>query len=492
MTILRGAILCLGAAILPAQAPQPAFTPSTFSRFVDDDHGGGHFDLAAVTYTKGDVTVTLFGSVHVADRAHYQELQRRFAKLDALLYECVGNPSRLPRPGDKWRDQPDIGPSLQAPLQLALELEAVVQFEVLDYRQDNFVHADFDDAMYRQHRKQCDQELAEIAAFDRDDADRPTTAQIEQAFARGEGHQLLRLWRGRGFAKAERPPRPGMLVVEGRDERCLEVLQQQLGKGKKHLGIYFGFLHLPHLEQRLVGDLGFVRTGQEWLVALDCRAKKDDLETTQRWRAYLAARDLAALVRALPKRDDGPPTVAVLRAGGQVQDGVDPWGHDYLIRALPKAPFLEVRSAGPDGEMDTDDDVLDQGQPSLRSLASLRRISAQRRASEDLVDRLREAFGKDKAPAAARPPADVRPLRARADAMRICAAAEQWRMDTGELRVPTLRELQAAGAGGTPLLVGGDMDPWGHAYRIELQDGAVVVISDGPDGVPDTADDVRN
>lgn len=492
-----GAVAALAAALaaaLPAQSP--ASEPSEFSRFVDDGAGGGHFDIAATTYQKGDVTVTLYASVHVADAAHYQELQRRFQGLDALLYEFVGNPALAPRPGTDWRDEPALGINLDVQLQLALELEAKVQFEVLDYRQENFVHADFDALHWLRHKKQCERELTELNAQDHDDDGRPDRDAIEAAFGRGEGHHLLRMWRGRSFAQAKAPPRPGMMVIEGRNDHCLSVLQQRIEQGDRRLGIYYGFLHLPHLERRLVQDLGFQRTAQQWLVALDCTKRPDDAETTRRWRAYLTARQLHQRADAVPAPAGTAPTLALLREQGPLpDDGKDPWGRDYLLRVLPRRPFLEVRSSGKDGEMDSFDDVVDSEQPSLRSFASLQRRESQRQAAKDAADKLRALFGlqpKPPQPVEARPPADVRGLRTRADAMRIRAAVEQWRLAHGTARLPGIADLQRAEPGSAPLLVGCDRDAWGGEWRIELQDGEVVVSSSGADGKPDTADDVRS
>ena len=71
-------------------------TPSDFARFVSADTGG-HFDVAITTYRNADgVVVRLFGAVHIADAAHYQELQRRFLACDRLLYELVGEEQGVP------------------------------------------------------------------------------------------------------------------------------------------------------------------------------------------------------------------------------------------------------------------------------------------------------------------------------------------------------------------------------------------------------------
>lgn len=46
-----------------------------------------------------------------------------------------------------------------------------------------------------------------------------------------------------------------------------------------------------------------------------------------------------------------------------------------------------------------------------------------------------------------------------------------------------------------PYIEGGDgalIDPWDNAYRIEVKGKRFAVISDGPDGSPNTEDDIRS
>jgi hypothetical protein len=63
--------------------------PSDFVRFVKVGDGG-HLDTAVTTYEKDGVKVIFYGAVHIADRAIYQEMNKRFKTCDALLYELVG------------------------------------------------------------------------------------------------------------------------------------------------------------------------------------------------------------------------------------------------------------------------------------------------------------------------------------------------------------------------------------------------------------------
>ena len=95
-------------------------TPSDFVRFVKVADGG-HLDTAITTYKKGDVTLTLFGAVHIADAKCYAALNDRFTQCEVLLYELVGPPDYRPT---KNREERGFNPVslLQQGLKNSLEL----------------------------------------------------------------------------------------------------------------------------------------------------------------------------------------------------------------------------------------------------------------------------------------------------------------------------------------------------------------------------------
>jgi hypothetical protein len=79
--------------------------------------------------------------------------------------------------------------------------------------------------------------------------------------------------------------------------------------------------------------------------------------------------------------------------------------------------------------------------------------------------------------------------RARLEGMVILQAAIAFHDASG--RWPTMAELRAPGPNGKTFLRASAEDPWGGPYRLLMSpDGAPTVISAGPDGVPDTADDI--
>lgn len=272
-----------------AQDPQTT-TPSEFARFVREGDGG-HLDTAITTYRNQDgVEVTMYGALHIADTAHYQELQRRFAAHDALLYELVGPENYRPRPGQRTSGMVSL---LQRALKTGLQLD--FQLDAIDYRQDNFVHADMTPEEFREAQTEAGESLLglmwqsmmkEMQRIREGGEVDPAMQQFAEmdlvtAFRNNEGRHLLRMVFAAQLQSVEKaaagfsPDGKPSVLLEGRNEKCLQVLAREMKGGRKKLGIYYGAAHLPHLEQRLVKDLGFHKVKHEWLQAWDCTKRPD-------------------------------------------------------------------------------------------------------------------------------------------------------------------------------------------------------------------------
>jgi hypothetical protein len=57
---------------------------------VDEDDAAARLQTAVTRYEKGGASVDLIGTIHIADKAYYQNLNTRFAGYDALLFEMIG------------------------------------------------------------------------------------------------------------------------------------------------------------------------------------------------------------------------------------------------------------------------------------------------------------------------------------------------------------------------------------------------------------------
>jgi len=394
--------LVLASATLRAQDPPaaaPAFVPSEFVRFVRDGEGG-HLDTAITTYRKGDVEVVLFGAVHIADQACYEQLNDRFTACDALLYELVGTSGYRPRKGEASTGSPVS--MLQTLLKDSLQLS--FQLDVIDYGVSNFVHADmtpgeFADSMAERGESMLSMMMAMMTqatrsqsqrrdAADDDDADddeggdtrgkaprlQPPSVDMAKAWRERKGYHTLRLLFASQLEQIEAMSaasgKGGSTLLEGRNEKCLEVLQREIASGRKKLGIYYGAAHLPHLERRLVQDLGFTRVGHEWLVAWDCSLRLDPKYDRELVQLRLRCRDELAVL-AQWARDTRvaiggkPPTLAEgqpLPGGAPPYGGprLDPWGRAYLIEPRANSARWQVRSLGQDGLQGTEDDLVVQ------------------------------------------------------------------------------------------------------------------------------------
>jgi hypothetical protein len=352
-------------------------TPSDFARFVAQDTGG-HFDVAITTYRNdAGVTVRLFGAVHIADAAHYVELQRRFTQCERLLYELVGPEDYRPKKGEARGGFVSI---LQQGMKNGLELE--FQLDGIDYGVANFVHADmtpeeFEDSMAERGESvfsmlmqvgmNAQKKMAESQAAaddgdedDEDDASRKKPVDMAKAFRDGEGRHQLRLMMAQQLEALEAASSgSGSTLLEGRNEKCLQVLQREIAAGSKDLGIYYGAAHLPHMEQRLTQDLGFAKVDHEWLVAWDCTKRPDPKVDRELWRQRrLAKGELDSLSRAVKKfvaaqEDDSiAPTFEQIEWTGSRKD---PWGGAYAIAVVDG--IVDVHSLGQDGKANTDDDL---------------------------------------------------------------------------------------------------------------------------------------
>ena len=355
-------------------------TPSDFARFVAVGDGG-HFDTAITTYRKGDVEVVLYGAVHIADQACYRALNRRFEGCDVLLYELVAEENARPTKRSKREGFSPIS-ALQQALKNGLQLS--FQLDEIDYSVDNFVHADMTPREFQSSMAERGESLLSIMyKMMLDGSDRQREKQeageqapevdLVQAFRTGEGRHMIRMSFAQQLEAMEMMAAggEGSTLLEGRNEKCLKVLRREIGKGHKRLGVYYGAAHLPHMEQRLVEDMGFQKVRHEWLQAWDCRRRSDGdvgLDEVAKRRAcklqLLKLAKAGKAWRALKGADAGPPTDLRLlreleRDGAPAYAGPieDPWGTAYRVELRSGKQLWQARSAGPDRRFGTRDDL---------------------------------------------------------------------------------------------------------------------------------------
>jgi hypothetical protein len=271
--------------------------PVSFVRIEkDSNQEPAKLQVATVRYVPTDgskLSVTLYSAVHVGDAAFYENLNRSFTRHDALLYELANDPEVL---REENRDAPSIFSMLQMDMGGMLGLSD--QLKAIDYNRPNFVHADIPVEELVQHAQAEGEDLLTVTAqtlldFQRminrgDDpmaamggnGEDPSAAMDPLASLFGSGGDPRQLKRELAEQLVGQT-RDGILegitvlnryLISARNKRCLEVLDEQIAKGKTDLGIFYGAGHNPDLHRRLMADYGLKPVETTWVDAWDLNA----------------------------------------------------------------------------------------------------------------------------------------------------------------------------------------------------------------------------
>jgi hypothetical protein len=229
--------------------------------------------------------VDLVGAVHIADRAYYNELNRRFKKYDAVLYELVAPEGTQVPKGRGTSNAHPLG-ALQNGMKSMLNVEH--QLEQIDYTRPNMVHADLSPAEFLQSMDQRDEGFAQMY-FRMLGA---SMAQQSQQAAQGESADVdfltamfskdrprqLKIAMAKQFEGMESllvgiaGPDGSTLITE-RNKRALDVLEKQLGQGVARLAIFYGAGHLSDMHKQLAERFDMTPVSIEWLDAWNLRKK---------------------------------------------------------------------------------------------------------------------------------------------------------------------------------------------------------------------------
>ena len=238
------------------------------------------------------ISVDLVAAVHVGDKAYYEELNKRFKKYDAVLYELVAERDVVPEKkaaGDK--SEHSVLSSIQSSVGRSLKLD--FQLEHVDYRAKNFVHADLSPEEFAERlaeRGDLLQMLYRTIVLElgkgKDGANEEMQMQgrlLGTLLARDPALQLKRFFAkemmnqmddsvyvlggegsGDGCGNGD-----GSALITDRNAAALRVLRQEMRRGKKKLAIFYGGAHLPEFVKSLEGDFQMKQTGVTWIIAWD-------------------------------------------------------------------------------------------------------------------------------------------------------------------------------------------------------------------------------
>ncbi len=244
---------------------------------------------------EGELTVDLIGVVHVGDKSYYDKLNKEFEQYDALLYELVAPPDKRV-PGERRREDESLVGMLQRMTKVMLDLET--QLDHIDYKKDNFVHADLSpDEMAEKIKERGDDGLTlflGVAADllrqqnrlalkrERDPDAAPAFADTDPltALFDSDGPRKLKLMMAHQFEALEGEDGGlgntlATILVKDRNEAAMRVFQKEMAKGKKKIGIFYGAAHMPDFERRLKTDFGLKHDSQRWLAAWDLKRQSE-------------------------------------------------------------------------------------------------------------------------------------------------------------------------------------------------------------------------
>ena len=300
-----------------AAGQKPEAAPKNYMRWVPVNKEEGRFETAVSRFVddKGRI-VEMIGAVHIGDTRYYTDLQKLFESYDALLYELVAPKDWKPQPGQK---NSSFISQLQRFLKTALELD--FQLDAVSYKPENFVHADLSPREFRKRQKERGESLGTmmLRAFlvgmkrgqDADKVEQQTAAGFGMLFgmfskSRGRMMKLafasqledielmLSAWGGKDGSEST--------IIGDRNQACVEVLDEQLAKGKRKLGIFYGAAHMPDLAKRLE-KRGFRHVKTRWVLAWDCTLSDAERAEIKRVRDAKAKRREEILRRRKERRE---------------------------------------------------------------------------------------------------------------------------------------------------------------------------------------------
>jgi len=227
--------------------------------------------------------IDLVGAVHIADQDYYDELNRRFKKYDAVLYELVAPEGTVVPKGRGTSNAHPLG-ALQNSMKSMLEVEH--QLEQIDYTRSNMIHADLSPAEFFESMDKRDEGFAQMY-FRMVGA---SLAQQSQAAADGESAEvdlmaalfskdrprLLKIAMAKQFEGMETllvgitGPNGSTLITE-RNKRALDVLEKQIDDGERRLAIFYGAGHLAEMNDQLTKRFDMKPVSVEWIEAWNLR-----------------------------------------------------------------------------------------------------------------------------------------------------------------------------------------------------------------------------
>lgn len=256
-----------------------------FIRIKKDKAGQATALQTSVTrYTRKDgadeLVIDLIGVVHIGEKDYYEQLNKSFQQYDALLYELVAPKGTRVVPGeDRGGFNPISG--LQKGMQSILDLE--FQLEHIDYSAENFVHADMSPTEMAESMKENDESVAKMvfkmigsSMAMQGSSQGLSDIKLMAALMSGDKAKLRRVMASQmnnlDQAMVMFNGKEGSTIINHRNAKCFEVMDEEIKKGKRKIGIFYGAGHLPDMEERLLSDKYKMKAGEsKWYTAWELK-----------------------------------------------------------------------------------------------------------------------------------------------------------------------------------------------------------------------------
>lgn len=236
------------------------------------------------TYNNRPVQVDLVSAVHVGEKSYYEELNRRFGNYEVVLFELIADPGVQIKP-QKSEERSAIS-NMQIAIKDLLKLD--FQLEQIDYGASNLVHADMSPAEFSKSMSDRGESFSRLflqafaAAYSKqakEGVKPPDLSSIFLLFFEDARALALRRILAQEFENMEGllstlNGKEGSTILTERNRRALEVLGNELEKGRSKLAIFYGGAHMPDFTSRLKKDFGLTPGEPEWLVSWHLAAQR--------------------------------------------------------------------------------------------------------------------------------------------------------------------------------------------------------------------------
>ncbi len=289
-----------------------------YLRATDEKGGERILQVAARTLVspkEGGPRITLLGVSHLGDSGYYAKIQKKLDAADLVLFEGVGFGDK----GPPKKDEGDSSAVSDLQLSLARSMGLVFQLEAIRYDRPHFRNSDIspEALLTRLQGGKLTLSGKGDSGGKGGSAGKDGTAgkaekgnlQSREFVKALSGDSFLFNFLGKALSFFGRNPKfralmklaivetfgsiegdvtrlaeasgPGMrkfmrALLEDRNAIVFRDLRKVL-KGKnppKSIVVFYGAAHMPDLEDRLVGKLGFRPDGEEWLAAFGVNPKK--------------------------------------------------------------------------------------------------------------------------------------------------------------------------------------------------------------------------